>query len=116
MFVDLARDIDAVPVLITQARLIALENTEEEKDRIAYGYQQMNHRALVSAFEKTGEIIRQVSHTKHVPMIDASKRLSGKGKFFSDHVHLTDTGSEQLAIILAEFLFPLVTNQPLLPQ
>jgi hypothetical protein len=43
-------------------------------------------------------------------MIDASKQLSGKGKYFSDHVHLNLSGSEQLAILITEFLFPLVNE------
>jgi lysophospholipase L1-like esterase len=111
MFVDLARNIGAVPVLITQARLFALENTEKEKNRIAYGYQRMNHRTLLSAFEETDEVIKQVAHSKHVHMIDASKRLSGKGEYFSDHVHLNHAGSDQLAIVISEFLLPLVMNQ-----
>lgn len=110
MFVDLARNIGAVPVLITQARLVALENTEEEKDRIGYGYQRMSHRTLLSAFEETDEVIKQVSHSKHVHMIDASKQLSGKGKYFSDHVHLNPAGSDQLAIVISEFLLPLVNE------
>jgi lysophospholipase L1-like esterase len=110
MFVDLARNIGAVPVLITQARLVAFENTEEEKDRIGYGYQRMSHRTLLSAFEETDEVIKQVSHSKHVHMIDASKQLSGKGKYFSDHVHLNPAGSDQLAIVISEFLLPFVNE------
>jgi lysophospholipase L1-like esterase len=111
MFVDLARNIHAVPILVTQARLVAHKNTDEEKSRIGYHYQKMNHQTLVKAFEKTDDIIRTVAKSKHTPIIDASKRMSGKDEFFTDHVHLSNKGSNQLAMIMSEYLFSLIKEQ-----
>ena len=108
MFIDLAMNIHAVPILVTQARLVAHDNTDEEKSRIGYHYQKMKHQVLVKAFEKTDDIIITVSKSKHVPVIDVSKQMSGKGEYFSDHVHLSDKGSSQLAIIISEYLFSLI--------
>lgn len=111
MFVALAKTIQAVPILITQARLVALDNTEEEKSKIAYHYQKMNHDVLVNAFKKTDDIIKEVAQSHHVVMLDASKKMSGKDAYFIDHIHLSDKGSNHLAMILSEFLFPLIKEQ-----
>lgn len=113
MFVDLARNIHATPILVTQARLVDKNNTLEEKSRIGYKYQKMNHMNLAKAFEKTDEIIKEVSIEKKVHMIDPSKKLSGKPEFFKDHVHTTDEGSYQLAKIISEDLLDLIKNKSL---
>ncbi len=108
MFVDLARNIGAIPILMTQARLISPTNTKEEKKHIRYNYVQMDHQTLLSAFQKTDEIIRQVAQEKHAFFIDSSQQLSGQKEYFTDQVHLTDAGSMKLAQITATFLGPLV--------
>ncbi|MGE5797794.1 MAG: SGNH/GDSL hydrolase family protein [Ignavibacteria bacterium] len=110
MFVDLSRNINAVPVLITQARLVDKNNTPEEKSKIAYEYQKMNHSNLVKAFEKTDEIIKGISLKKKVNIIDPSKTMSGKSIFFKDHVHTTEEGSDQLAKIISDGLFDIISN------
>lgn len=111
MFVDLARNIHAFPILVTQARLVANDNTDEEKSIIGYHYQKMKHQILVEAFEKTDDIIINVAKSKHVPIIDASNQMSGKDGYFSDHVHLSDRGSNKLAITISEYLFTLIKEQ-----
>ena len=111
MFVDLARNINAVPVLLTQARLIALDNTDEEKEMIRYDYQKMNHQTLLKAFEKTDEIIKEVSTSKNVSLIDISSKMSGHIDYFNDHVHLTDQGSMQLALLVSDYLFTHIREQ-----
>jgi hypothetical protein len=108
MFVDLARNIGAYPVLMTQARLVSRQNSPRQRRRIAYHYQLLTHEALCEAFEKTDQIIRQVAARKKVLLIDASKHMTGKDQFFVDHVHLTNMGSLQLAYITASSLTPLV--------
>ncbi len=104
MFVDLARNIDAVLILMTQARLVAPNNTNKEKERIVYSGQKRSYQSLCDAFEKTDEIIKSVADSKDVLMLDASKSLTGKDEFFMDHVHLSDDGSYNLAAITAEYL------------
>lgn len=113
MFVDLARNIHATPILVTQARLVDKNNTSEEKSRIGYKWQKMNHMNLVKAFEITDEIIKEVSLSKKIHMIDPSSKLSGKSEFFKDHVHTTDEGSYQLAKIISEDLLILIKNKSL---
>ena len=71
MFVALAKTFQAVPILITQARLVALNNTEQEKSKIGCHYQKMNHDVLVNAFKKTDGIIKAVAKSHYVVMLDA---------------------------------------------
>jgi lysophospholipase L1-like esterase len=111
MFVDLARNINATPILITQARLVDKGNSPEERASIAYKYARMNHQNLVKAFDITDEIIKEVSIEKHTHLIDASKQMSGKFLFFKDQVHTTDKGSYQLAKIVSEDLLDLISNR-----
>ena len=108
MFVDLARNIDAVPILAKQARLVSQDNTDEEKSRIFYRYQHMQHQTLVDAFKKTDDIIENVAESKKVPMVDPSKQMTGEGEYFCDHIHLSDKGSQKLASIMADFLYQLI--------
>jgi lysophospholipase L1-like esterase len=110
MFVDLARNIDAVPVLITQARLVSPKNSTAEKSKIGYDYPKMDHQTLVQAFEKTDEIIKSVAKTKRVRLIDASAEMTGVNEYFTDHVHLSKTGSGELARIVSDYLFNLIND------
>ena len=105
MFVDLAKNIHAIPILVTQARLVAHDNTDEEKSKIRYDYQRMEHQTLVEAFEKTDDIITNVAKSKHALIVDASKQMTGKDEYFGDHVHLSESGSNQLAVTISEYLF-----------
>ena len=116
MFVDLARNIGAVPILMTQARLPAPDNTEAEKKRISYDYQLLTHPALCRAFEKIDQIIHRVAQEKNVFVIDASTNLSGKNEFFNDAVHLTDEGARQLATITAQHFVQFIKKDPRPPN
>ena len=111
MFVDLARNIGAVPILFTQARLVTRSNTESQKARIVYDYQFLTHHALCKAFEKTDEIIYRVAKAKNVLVIDASKHLTGEDDLFRDHVHLTDRGAEELARLTAQEMAELLKER-----
>ncbi len=105
-FVDLARDIAAVPLLMTQGRLVSRRNTEAQRRDIAYEYVRLTHDGLVEAFEATDRIIHAVGREEDVAVIDASARLSGEARFFSDHVYLTRSGSAALAALVADALAP----------
>jgi len=111
MFVDLAKNIHAVPILVKQARLVSHDNTDEEKSRICYKFQGMQHQTLVNAFEKTDDIIVDVAKSKNVPMADPSKQMTGKGAYFSDHIHLSEAVSKKLAMIMSDYLFTLIKFQ-----
>jgi lysophospholipase L1-like esterase len=101
-FVDLARNIGAVPILVTQARLVTPDNTAEQKRRIKYERHLLTHEAVCEAYESMDGILKQVAREKNVPLVDASKELTGKDELFKDHVHLRRKGSKDLAEVIAD--------------
>jgi hypothetical protein len=107
MFIDLANNINAVPILVTQARLVDKNNTPEEK-LIIETQSEMAHKNILRAYEKIDEIIKGVSVSKKVHVVDASKTISGKIKYFIDAVHTSKEGSYQLAKIVSDSLFNLI--------
>jgi len=104
MFVDCARNIGAIPILMTQARLVTRANTDEQRKRIRYGFQLLTHEGLCDAFEETDAIIRQVADKKGVRVIDVSEGLTGVDEFFRDHVHLSAQGRERISQLVADEL------------
>lgn len=106
LFVDLARNIGAKPILITQARLVKSDNTLDQREKIDYRHVGLTHEALVATFDRLDGIVREVAGKKNAVLIDASKQLSGKEWAFYDHVHfdLTGKGSEALAQFIADRL------------
>ena len=103
-FVDLARNIGAKPVLMTQCRLVAPTNDDKAKKVIKYKYVKLTHEALCNAFRKTDETIKSVATTKKCLLIDAAHTMTGRQKFFADHVHTSAKGSQTLATIVAKTL------------
>lgn len=103
-FVDLARNIGAEPILVTQARLPTHSNEAEVKDLVRYDYVGLTHEALVGAFAQTDAIIDEVGRKKNVLVVHASQQMSGEVDLFEDHVHFTVAGSERIATIVARAL------------
>ncbi len=106
VFVDLARNIGAKPILITQARLVQPDNTLDQREQIDYYHVGLTHEALVETFDRLDAIVRDVAVQKDAHLIDASAHLSGKEWAFYDHVHLglSGKGSEALAQFVADRL------------
>ena len=96
---------------MTQARLAASDNTDEQKSRIKYKFVRLEHDALVRTFERTDQIIYEVARAKDVQMIDASSPLTGREELWMDHVHSTDIGSEELAKLTARHISEILRNQ-----
>jgi len=107
LFVDAARNVGAVPILMIEARLVAPGNTPPERDRISYDYQKMDHETLLRAYDRVDAVLRDVSSRKNVALIDASSMI-GVERYFSDHVHVTGEGSAELARLAATALEPLL--------
>lgn len=103
-FVDLVRNIGAVPVLVTEARLPAAGNSEQDRRRIAYDYVGLTHEGLLAAYAELDGIVFEVAAGKDVAVIDASALMTGGSEYFLDQAHLTEAGSIELARILADAL------------
>jgi lysophospholipase L1-like esterase len=99
-FVDVARNIGAVPILMIEARLVAPDNTSKEKSRIRYEYVLLTHDALCEAFEREDEIIYDVGRRKGAVVMDAPRQLTGRDELFGDHIHLNEKGSEELSRVV----------------
>ena len=101
----------AVPVLMTQPRLASLKNTDDEKKRLHYYYVNLTHAGLVSAFEQTDAIIRQVAQEKSAVLLDAAPNFTGRGDLFTDEVHYNAAGSQAIAEYVAAELGKLLTRR-----
>jgi hypothetical protein len=108
MFVDLAREIGAVPILMTEARLTTADNTESQRARIEYDFVKLDHETLVRAYDEIERRLRKISSEKNVELIDVAKDLNGRDDFFADVVHLTPEGSEALAQATAQKLIEIL--------
>lgn len=104
MFVDVAREVGAVPILMTEGRLTTRDSSERQKSRIEYDYVRLDHETLVRAYDRIEEVIRGISSEKDVDLINVSDALNGRDEYFSDVVHLTPEGSEALAQLTARRL------------
>ena len=110
-FVDVSRNIHAIPILITQATLVSSMNTEEDRKRIVYGYVGLSHEGILQAYEKCRQVVLGVAREKKAAVLDLLPQLQGKSELFQDHDHTTPRGSEEVARRVANFLDPLL-NQP----
>lgn len=106
MVVDTSRNLGAEPILLTQATLVTAQTSEEDRHRIAYGYQGLTHDALVHALAVNNGILRQVAEDKGIDLLNLDASLSGRSELFDDHVHTSREGSRALAEGVAEFLEP----------
>lgn len=106
LVVDATRNLGATPVLLTQASLLASDNSEADRARINYGYQGLDHGELVRTFETCNQIVREVGAEKRAEVLDLAADLSGRSELFDDHIHTSREGSRALADTVAEFLRP----------
>ncbi|HWF62454.1 MAG TPA: SGNH/GDSL hydrolase family protein [Nitrospira sp.] len=109
-FVDISRNIHAIPILVTQATLVSPTNTEEDQKKIVYGYVGLSHHGIVQAYEKCRQIILQTAREKNANVLDLMPELQGKSELFHDHDHTTPRGSEEVARRVANFLDPLISQ------
>ena len=108
LIVSASKIIGATPVIVTQATLVAPNNSPADQKRINYDYQKLEHEALVNAFDETYEIIRDIGSRTGVPIIDAAPSLNGSSEHFADHIHLSLSGSHAVAEIVADGLAPML--------
>lgn len=113
MFVDLAANIGAKPILVTQARLVHSSNTTAQQERIDYHHVGLTHESLVETFDRLDKIVREVAVQKGAMLVDASAELSGKDWAFHDHVHFDreGRGSEALAQFIVDHLKEVFPSQ-----
>jgi lysophospholipase L1-like esterase len=107
-FVDACRNFGAVPILFTQPRLVALDNTDDDKKHIGYQFSLLTHEALCRAFTDCDSIIKSVAEVKNVLFFDFALYFIGKREYWMDHVHFNEKGSAEAADILSEYFVKLL--------
>ncbi len=110
MFVDLARNVGAKPILITQARMVHPDNTDEQRKHIDYHHVGLTHEAIIETFNRQDAIIKEVALKKHIPVFDASREFADKDWAFYDHVHFVPEGSEAMAGFISSKLKEVLIN------
>jgi len=104
LFVDASREIGSTPILLTQASLIAPDNTAVARARITYSYQGLSHEALMRAMSECNDAVREIGREKGADVLDLAAMFNGRADLFNDHVHTTERGSEAIASAVARFL------------
>jgi len=108
LLVDASRNIHAVPILLTQATLVAPGNMEEDRKKIAYGYVGLTHEGLVKTLDMCRQAVVEVGSRKNIAVLDLARELNGRRELFSDHNHTTEQGSQEIAKRVADFLAPIL--------
>jgi lysophospholipase L1-like esterase len=103
-----ARAAGAVPVLATEARLVARDNGTAERARITYRRPKLTHDALCDAFERADAVLREVGRSEGATVVDVAASLRGRPELFWDHVHTLPEGSAAVARAVADGLQPLL--------
>jgi lysophospholipase L1-like esterase len=114
LFIDCARNVGAVPLLMKQPRLISADNELSESHRLRHAHKWFPHGFIVKSFVETDRIIAETAKKKGVKVIEADSFLNENvaGRYlFIDHVHLTDAGSQMLAEKVADEMFLIINKE-----
>ena len=103
-FVDLARNIGAEPIIMTQGRMMSKVLKGDFDIEYSHDYLSMTYEAIEEAFNQSDNVLHKVSKDKNVRLIDSSKLISGKKENFIDIVHLSEQGGDIIAKSVADDL------------
>ncbi|MBF0107585.1 MAG: hypothetical protein HQL76_00205 [Magnetococcales bacterium] len=109
LFAELAKAIQAVPIIIQQARLVTRNNTEEQKKKIGFHFSQLGHSGMVQGFEKADAILEEVARKTGAVFL-RTEQFHGNDTLFDDHIHFLPEGSRIFAQWLAEQLVPILQS------
>jgi hypothetical protein len=109
LFVDCAKNIGAVPVLMNEARLaVRATNPQQTTDPLPPG---RAGETLMTGYERIEQILRDVAREKNTVLLNSSSQLNGREEFFADRVHLTKRGSNELAGLVAQEMTRLLQSE-----
>ncbi|MFH1245974.1 MAG: SGNH/GDSL hydrolase family protein [Candidatus Omnitrophota bacterium] len=103
IFVDVTRDMGAVPVLVTQPyyQKIQYQLTEEGRKTSLAG---------INYMDKFNEQIRETAKLKECALIDLAGELDQDAKYFYDHLHYSEEGSRKVAGLIFKHLQEIVPS------
>ncbi len=97
IFIEIARAKGVVPVLMTQFNRIS-PRSQESKWRLTPAFKKL--------YERFQQLVREVGATTDVLVIDLAKDLPPEKRYFLDIIHLSESGSVEVAGIIARKLAP----------
>ena len=113
-FINAAREIGAVPILISFSTAYNTENFERMsyKDKlflVRYN-PYLSDQGWVNTVETLNDILRSTAIENDVHYIDLEQNLSGKNQYFTDFVHFTRQGHEFIGELLASEFIKILKN------
>lgn len=113
--IRLCRNAGIQPVLVTQPSLYG--SYTDPVTNIPVGnkwYAKDPNGENCALMEKVLELYNDVlrSYAAEVPVIDLSRKMPKQSSYFYDFSHVTNTGAEKIAAILADAMKLIITNKP----
>ena len=112
LFIHTCKLIGAKPILLTQPRLINKNNTIQERKKILYSFQRMEHDKICEAYNIIDSIIiNYPQKDSNVISHHFAKKFIGIDSLYVDHLHLSEKGNEVMSSHLATFLEKELSNK-----
>lgn len=111
--VDVARNVDIEPVFITQPSLLgpAIDDfTKVDLARIRVGTNN-NGKMQWDLLEVYNDVTRRVGLERDVLVIDLARSMPKSSRYFTDYVHFTNEGAQEVADIIYNSLCPMLANR-----
>jgi lysophospholipase L1-like esterase len=110
-FTLLLKSDNVLPVLVTQASLLSVDNVDDPKiqKKVRVEFQGLTHRQILEQWEATSNIIQKVAKDKGALLIDGYSKVPHDLKHLQDHVHLTEAGDQKLG----DIIFKELSSNPL---
>ncbi len=105
------REIDALPILMTQPTLFGLAldpETGVDLARMAVG--ELNGDVQWQILELYNSTTREVAREQGVPLIDLAQQLPKDSRYYYDYYHFTNAGAAQVADLVERELTPILTR------
>jgi len=110
-FVDVARNAGAVPILALEARLADAANTPDQIARMRLAYTRFSHQGVLRAYQAADGVYRRVAADKNVLLIEGTLQMTGHNEWLVDQVHVSRSGGEKLAGIIADAIEPVLRQR-----
>ena len=98
-FIDVSLAWGTEPILMTQFNRVNLEDELFNKISLSM----INKEEYVESYVRLNEVIREVSASRNVDVIDLANLIPGSSNYMYDVVHLNENGSKLAAEILTDY-------------
>jgi lysophospholipase L1-like esterase len=105
------REIEAVPILLTQPTLFGPARDPEtgvDLARMAVG--ELNGDVQWQILELYNSTTREVAREQDVPLVDLAQQLPKDSRYYYDYYHFTNAGAAQVAVLVERELTPILAR------